>query len=278
MLNVPETAKLARPNKALYYEIMMSDATSDGAVNWQSEVDEAIARLSKNAKADWWRVAQFLYRNYIQNNRKDFHLLFDLQVSKKELAPDDDIILQEISNQAGAMLIIDSGSLFDRKFGPDIQDDIGVAHKPGACVHANPRLEYLHHKLRDQIRNNPSQKEVEMKALNRSGLTLDLGKATLTYRRNPPKPINPGNAAIRMLACLMKSKFVVNYTELGRVTDVSAYNEHRANESESLRTALHVVKAALISILKDADVPQKIADKMIKVKPKTGYIFTDQTP
>jgi alkylated DNA nucleotide flippase Atl1 len=257
---------------------MKSDATSDGTVRWRHEVDQVINKLSKEAKTEWWRVVQFLYRGYMRNNRSDFSLQFDLLVNNNDLAPHDDIILQEISKQAGAVIVVDGGTLFDRKFGPDIQDDIRVAHQPGAYVIPNPRIEYLYHKLRDQIRHKPSQTKIEARVLNRSGLTLDLVNATLSYRHKSPKPINPSNSEIKMLACLMELKSVVPYTELGRATNVNAYNEQRDNESETLREAIHVVKAALIKALKKAGIPKDTANAMIKIKPKIGYQFVDQSP
>lgn len=259
---------------------MMSDATSDGETKWKSEVDQVVKELPKSAIVEWWRVVQFLYRNYIQHNRGDFPLQFDLHVSNDELYDHDGIILQEISKRAGSIIIFDGGTFFNKAPSSkiNIQDDIQIVHKPGAIVIPNAKIEYLHHKLKEQVRHKPQQEDDLPQLITRSGLALDLGKTTLTYGNNPPLTIKPSNVEIKMLACLMKSSIRVTYAELGRVTNTTAYSDLRGNDSAPLRQAIQMTKLSLLKTLRKAGVAQKTANAIIKTVPKEGYLFVDQKP
>jgi len=113
--------------------------------------------------------------------------------------------------------------------------------------------------------NKKKKKIIEL-----NGLTLDLTKATLQYKKSPSFEISPTSQEIRLLLLLASHKNqVMEYKDLAKELDLNCY--HEKVENKDVSRDVQFIKRDLTKILGKAGMMKAEINRLILIKTNVGY-------
>ena len=100
-------------------------------------------------------------------------------------------------------------------------------------------------------------------------LKLNLSRGTLQYKKNLPKDVSPSEAEIMFLAFLMRTKRIVEYTEIARELKMNCY--HPGVTNEDIARNVQYLRRDIASILEEVGMTRSDIKGMIASIRNRGY-------
>lgn len=100
-------------------------------------------------------------------------------------------------------------------------------------------------------------------------LKLDLSKGTLQYGNSSPIDVSPSEEEIMFLALLMKTKRIVEYTEIARELKMNCY--HPGATNEDLARNVQYLRRDIVPVLEKIGMPRSEIKRMIVSIRNKGY-------
>ena len=110
---------------------------------------------------------------------------------------------------------------------------------------------------------------------NKSGISLDLDNARLSFMEMPPIDISPRSNAIKLLRILMINDMYITYSKIAKELDINALDESTREEDiyKDVSRAIGDIRKQLVKLLVTAGMTNPQINTILVTKRKYGYIL-----